>query len=300
MFIERISPDAWSVTVEPNEMGLTATKSWPHRSLVGFINRRGTLRVNRPVGAPRNWSEVAKIKLETARVQLVRVGDLVLAAHVRAAKEEAKSGIFVVRLSDGRSRHFNSMRNEETGRGYVEGASDWAEKELSRMPNGSQALFFHDKGVYSTKPFSGRGKDEHGRIGGLPVHATSGSPTRGGARGGAFVVRGKSGKVAGRYATKAEAERRVRQLKANADRLKAFRFGSGRQASSPVGSRWQVIVGNIGTVFDGTREAAARLEYKTYVIQSKSGNGRAGGESVTLMKNDEPVAEHFGSNNDGD
>ena len=60
--------------------------------------------------------------------------------------------------------------------------------------------------------------------------------------------------------------------------------------------RWEVIVGNVGTVFDGTREAAARVEYKNYVILSKSGNGRAGGESVTLMKNGEPVDEHFGAN----
>ena len=60
--------------------------------------------------------------------------------------------------------------------------------------------------------------------------------------------------------------------------------------------QWQVIVGNIGTVFDGTREITARVEYKNYVTLSKSGNGRAGGESVTLMKNGEPVAEHPGTN----
>ena len=60
--------------------------------------------------------------------------------------------------------------------------------------------------------------------------------------------------------------------------------------------RWEVIVGNVGTVFDGTRESAARQAYKDYVIKSKSGNGRAGGEDVTLMKNGEPVDEHFGSN----
>jgi hypothetical protein len=95
--------------------------------------------------------------------------------------------------------------------------------ELSKMPNGSRALFFHDKGVYSTKPFDGREKDQYGRIRTLPVHATSGSPTRG--RGKPFVVHTKSGKIAGSYATKAEAEARIRQLKANAERLKAYRFG---------------------------------------------------------------------------
>jgi hypothetical protein len=62
------------------------------------------------------------------------------------------------------------------------------------------------------------------------------------------------------------------------------------------GDRWEVVVGNVGTVFDGTRESAARQTYKDYVIKSKSNNGRAGGEDVTLMKNGEPVAEHFGTN----
>ena len=45
-----------------------------------------------------------------------------------------------------------------------------------------------------------------------------------------FVVRGKSGKVVGRYATKAEAERRVEQLRAGAARLAPFKFGGGRSA----------------------------------------------------------------------
>lgn len=39
-----------------------------------------------------------------------------------------------------------------------------------------------------------------------------------------FVVRGKSGKIAGRYATRAEAEHRIAQLKAGAARLKSYRF----------------------------------------------------------------------------
>jgi hypothetical protein len=51
------------------------------------------------------------------------------------------------------------------------------------------------------------------------------SPVRGHKAGLKFVVRGKSGKVAGRYHTKAEAEHRIAQLKANAERLRAFRFG---------------------------------------------------------------------------
>ena len=43
-------------------------------------------------------------------------------------------------------------------------------------------------------------------------------------RGGKFVVRGKSGKVVGRYATEAEARRRIEQLKAGAERLKKYQF----------------------------------------------------------------------------
>ena len=62
----------------------------------------------------------------------------------------------------------------------------------------------------------GRGRKAHS-----PVRA----PHRGSTRTGKFVVRGKSGKVAGRYHTKAEAEHRIAQLKANAERLRAFRFG---------------------------------------------------------------------------
>ena len=54
----------------------------------------------------------------------------------------------------------------------------------------------------------------------------SGSPTRG--RGaGLFVVRSNSGKVVGRYHTKAEAEHRVQQLKAGAARLRPFQFHGG-------------------------------------------------------------------------
>ena len=59
----------------------------------------------------------------------------------------------------------------------------------------------------------------------------------------AFVVRGKSGNIVGRYATQAEAERRIAQLRAGAARLRPFQFASGsltqtearNQAWSPTG-----------------------------------------------------------------
>ena len=164
MFIKEIGDHQWSVEVEPNELGLTATTTWPHRSLVGFINKRGTLRVSHPVHAPRIWGRVAKLKLEDARRQLVRTGALVLAAHVREQRKEEREGQNIVRLSNGKTRRFHGMRSEETYRGHVLGAHDWADQELSKMPPGSTALFFKASGKWSTEPFHALQKDEYGRI----------------------------------------------------------------------------------------------------------------------------------------
>ena len=57
---------------------------------------------------------------------------------------------------------------------------------------------------------------------------------------------------------------------------------------------YQVIVGNIGTVYDGSNQTKANGIYDEYVQMSKDNYGRAGGESVTLMEDGEPIAEHFG------
>lgn len=57
----------------------------------------------------------------------------------------------------------------------------------------------------------------------------------------------------------------------------------------------QVIVGNIGTVYDGTNGYEARNTYFEFVRASKSGKGRAGGEDVTWMKGDDIHKEHQGS-----
>lgn len=56
--------------------------------------------------------------------------------------------------------------------------------------------------------------------------------------------------------------------------------------------QYQVIVGNIGTVYDGADEAQAESKYTEYVKQSESGQGRAGGERVTIMADGEPIKEH--------
>ena len=65
-------------------------------------------------------------------------------------------------------------------------------------------------------------------------------------------------------------------------------------------SEYELIVGNIGTVYSGSSKKEALKHYSIYVKQSKTGRGRAGGEDVTLMQNGEPIKEFFGSNSDSD
>lgn len=57
---------------------------------------------------------------------------------------------------------------------------------------------------------------------------------------------------------------------------------------------WEVTVGNIGTVYSGNGTEAKRV-FASYREQSKAAVGRAGGESVTLWKNGEPVKEYTGA-----
>lgn len=52
-------------------------------------------------------------------------------------------------------------------------------------------------------------------------------------------------------------------------------------------SRYEVIVGNIGTVYDGPLFKEALTSYSEYKRQSKAHYGRAAGESVTLLKDGE-------------
>ena len=60
--------------------------------------------------------------------------------------------------------------------------------------------------------------------------------------------------------------------------------------------RYEVIVGNVGTVYDGSGKVAAKTTYLRYVKVSLSGAGRAGGEGVVLMEDGEIIAEHYGEN----
>ena len=58
---------------------------------------------------------------------------------------------------------------------------------------------------------------------------------------------------------------------------------------------YEVVVGNIGTVYSGGIHAVADEKFSEYVRQSKTGNGRAGGEDVTILKNGDIFAEFIGS-----
>jgi hypothetical protein len=53
--------------------------------------------------------------------------------------------------------------------------------------------------------------------------------------------------------------------------------------------KFEVIVGNIGTVYSGTNRHEAEGAYNEYVVASKLKAGRAAGEQVTMMKDGEPV-----------
>jgi hypothetical protein len=57
---------------------------------------------------------------------------------------------------------------------------------------------------------------------------------------------------------------------------------------------FEVICGNIGTVYSGHSESEARAVYAEYVADSKSGYGRASGEQVYLADSEgDPVEEYF-------
>jgi hypothetical protein len=59
--------------------------------------------------------------------------------------------------------------------------------------------------------------------------------------------------------------------------------------------RFEVICGNVGSVYSGNSRMAAKSTFNTYVDHSSSGYGRAAGESVTLFEDDEILDEHVGS-----
>lgn len=56
---------------------------------------------------------------------------------------------------------------------------------------------------------------------------------------------------------------------------------------------FQVIVGNIGTVYQGDDEFEAGRIYNEYVEQSNSPFGRASNEAVCIMMDGDIIQEHF-------
>jgi hypothetical protein len=60
-------------------------------------------------------------------------------------------------------------------------------------------------------------------------------------------------------------------------------------------NKWEVIVSNMGRVHEGTNGKQANVIYREYVRQSRADIGRASGESVTLICNDEPVLDYRGT-----
>jgi hypothetical protein len=58
---------------------------------------------------------------------------------------------------------------------------------------------------------------------------------------------------------------------------------------------YEVIVGNIGSVYNGPNRVEANRVFGEYKRQSKINYGRAAGEDVVLMTNGEPTKEFVGS-----
>jgi hypothetical protein len=59
---------------------------------------------------------------------------------------------------------------------------------------------------------------------------------------------------------------------------------------------YEVICGNIGSVYGGNSRSEADKVFSEYVFASESTFGRASGEDVTIMQNGEIIKEHIGSN----
>ena len=60
-------------------------------------------------------------------------------------------------------------------------------------------------------------------------------------------------------------------------------------------NNYQVIVGNIGTVYSGDSKVIAFETFKEYVGQSQTSHMKASGESVVLLRDGEVEKEFLGS-----
>ena len=62
-------------------------------------------------------------------------------------------------------------------------------------------------------------------------------------------------------------------------------------------AEYRVVVGNIGTVYDGDSKIKADRDYKEYVEQSRSDYGRASREPVYMFVDGELLREHIPETN---
>ena len=81
------------------------------------------------------------------------------------------------------------------------------------------------------------------------------------------------------------------------DQAVAIAMRKAGKAKDAVSLDYDVVVGNIGTVYSGTSQSAAMGKYDEFVRQSKTNSGRAGGEDVILFKNGQIVKEYEGNLN---
>ncbi len=59
------------------------------------------------------------------------------------------------------------------------------------------------------------------------------------------------------------------------------------------GYTYEVICGNIGTVYSGTSYTEACAKFDSYIAASKAECGRAGGEDVTMLADGDIKREYY-------
>lgn len=72
-----------------------------------------------------------------------------------------------------------------------------------------------------------------------------------------------------------------------------------KQASKREKHDYEVVVGNVGTVYSGGSLKKALAKFRAYVEESRAGHpdgsaGRASGEDVTLFRDGDIFKEHVG------
>ena len=60
--------------------------------------------------------------------------------------------------------------------------------------------------------------------------------------------------------------------------------------------QYEVLVGNVGSVYKGNDLDEAIKDFHDYVRMSNEGVGRASYENVSFFKNGEPITFHYGRN----